>query len=454
MLSVQSQSLCSNNVSSGIYFLGLMGHKNVTAYDWHNGLGIVDSQGDYTHQQNWLDNSLVNLISKPSATLVAWAGSIPNDIMALSVKLPKPYSTLMYAATNVYAAQLLKSSPTLFSLLVMHALQYGWSPTHFATVVQYKRADQLQLLFPRPLLNINSALKFVQKITWDSLTNDDLDLILTNLKSGDHQLFRHRKTLPLLQLDLLNGFPFIRNNNWLLSIPSAGCCQIISNLMVNGLLAAKQLCLVDYFIGYTLQANSIQTLQHGCNLLNDWVTIPGTLAKPLKFPTAPIPGNNVIKPVYGLLNLYALGLQQRNCAFDYLRAILDGDYFIYQVLGDVVATLGVTIKYDGIVLVDQLLAAGNATVDDQTQQVVNQWLQKSQAMADRLSGQHFLNNYKSDQHNDNMADYNDYINRPKKGPRQKYLVDFKQNQLNNILSDYAQYSASFCNDAPNLKPRR
>ena len=368
---------------------------------------------------------------------------IPGAILQSARKLPHPGSTLAFASLSVNSVQLLSHSPVLFALLVNHAMQNQCNQDWFAQIVASKRADQLQLVSRQTLQSPKLALKFIQRLDYQCLQKKDLDTILAILQKGEYSQFTHHQRIPLALLNLLKEFPFFQNNKWLFHLQSNRQCEDIAAIIRDILDASTRLNVRGYFTSRIIKARSVVALNDLQDALIELAQIRSELADKKPFPPAPVQGDDWIKPVSDPFNLYRVGVLQDNCVFDYLPHIHRGKYYIYQVTGKVNATLGVHIKYNGIVLVDQLLAASNKPVKDELHQVVKRWLQNSSFSRNRVFNNHLVADYKARNLDHLMSDYLSY-SRPKvrKLSGVKYAADFKKRQMDQLMNDYADYCAS------------
>ena len=131
-----------------------------------------------------------------------------------------------------------------------------------------------------------------------------------------------------------------------------------------------------------------------------------SVTKTLFFPGPPLAGTQAIIPITDSNSLFQEGIDQDNCVYSYLAEILAGQYFVYQVKGiSERATLGVTIGANGIIQLDQLLAASNSRVSRQTFELVVHWLNPI-----KMESQLYLAEYKQKNIDDCIAAYVEYRN--------------------------------------------
>ena len=88
----------------------------------------------------------------------------------------------------------------------------------------------------------------------------------------------------------------------------------------------------------------------------------------------PIVGNQTIIPIMDSRELLREQLEQENCVYSYLEVILRGEYFIYKIISEERATLGVKISPSKKCEIDQLYLKNNKIVSSKTKQLVDNWI--------------------------------------------------------------------------------
>ena len=409
---------------------------------WDKGLDLLNDIDNKFLQYTVLDDQLTKVLDQDDTSVAAWANAIPDQVLKSARNLPRLYTSLLYAAASNYAAQLLCSAPVLYSLLVDHAIKNHWSQAFFAKLVTHKRADQLQLVMGNGLQTPKSALKFLNRFNHQPLVTIDLNDIKGMLRNGDYRKYSHYQNISVALLRLIKKYPFVQKSKWIYQLQSSQQCMEVSDIIDDIIYMSSNLHIKDYSILNVISADSVDALDDLVDTLNKVVNMKSDLADRTPFPPPPVSGDDFIQPVDSSVSLFKVGVSQKNCVFDYLQDIRNGSYYIYQVKGKDLVTLGVHIKYDGIVLVDQLLAASNRPVSDDMHQKVKRWLQKSLVSRKLVLNNYFSVDYKAKQQNKIMSDYLAY-SRPRKVQviGMKYVADFKDKQNDHIMSDYADYCA-------------
>ena len=416
---------------------------DVVLGQWDTGLAVLNQTDDMSLVNAALDDHFIALLQRNNTAISAWVKGIPDTILQSASNHPLPYSALVFAATSPHSAQLLCNSPILFSLLVNYAVQNQCGHSWFAQVVSTKRAAVLQRVTGLALQYSKSAVKFLQRLDHQRLFKSDLDTVIIMLQQGDYRRFTHHQKIPLALLSLFSDYPFIQHNKWLFHLQSNRQCLDIAAIIDDILSLSGRLNVGSYFTDQIIRACSVDALNHLQTVLIKLAKIKDDLADIQPFPSAPVQGDNWIQPVSDAYSLYKVGALQDNCVFDYLDAIKGGQYYVYQVKGKCTATLGLHIKYDGIVLIDQLLAASNRPVSDDLHQAIKRWLQNSSFSRNRVFNHRLLADYKAKHQDHLMSDYLAYSRPGVHKTRQiKHVADLKKRQMDQLMNDYADYCAS------------
>ena len=418
------------------------GVLKVVIAHWSEGLTVLNHFDDMQVVNAALDDHLFANFDLKNDCVSAWLNAIPDNVLKSARNIPRPYTSLLYAAASANSAQLLCSSPVLFALLVDHAVNTKLSQAGFAQIVISKRADQLQRVMGHGLNKPQSALKFLQRLDHQHLVKCDLDTIKNLLLNGDYHQFSHHQRIPVALLSLFKTYPLIRKNKWLFHLQNNQQCRDITNIIDDIISKSSALKVKGHFLLQIIQANNLNILKAHLDTLNEIIKVKADFLDKKPFPPAPVSGTDRIQPITNPDSLFMHGVLQDNCVFDYLQDIRSGDYYIYQITGKDSATLGVHIKYEGIVLVDQLLAASNKSVGDDLHHAVNQWIQNSSFSHSRIFNHCLSVDYKAKQQNQLMSDYREYSrHKPIRFSRVKHSAGFKDKQNNDVMNQYADYCA-------------
>jgi hypothetical protein len=100
-----------------------------------------------------------------------------------------------------------------------------------------------------------------------------------------------------------------------------------------------------------------------------------------KFPTPPLPGNDIIVPINSLKDLIQEGEEMDNCVGSYIGKIASGHSFIYRVLEPERATLEIIRELSvNSYMVAQLKLQSNEEPSDGTWNVVRKWMEANNCL--------------------------------------------------------------------------
>ena len=331
----------------------------------------------------------------------------PEDQLKIAARLSNPFTCFQHSLLSRSATELFVSSPVLFWLLVNHSSQHNWREKRFINTVLLKRTEILGIVCGCTNELPKSAVGFLSKFTGCRLKTDKAaNTLIEWVRTGKYERLRHHKVLFFELLGLVEEFPFLIGAKWVDSIDLADVdVQQLPNLIRDMLKMADSLGVSSMIIKDLPNFPTVPDIRKRHNeILKEYLEKTEVLST-LVFPDPPLSGTQAIIPITDPIMLFHESIDQNHCVYSYLDRILAGQYFVYQVIGFVRATLGVTIEPNGAIVLDQLLAASNFRVSRQTFGIVDHWLNSI-----TVEPQLFLDERIQESMDDCMTAYMEYIN--------------------------------------------
>lgn len=339
-----------------------------------------------------------------------WRETIPSDVRSTLAPFVLGRWALLYWASHYSAAlDLLRSEPKLLWLLLMTGEREGWSEHKIACHLRLKRRTLLKLC---GLQGTEAALKLLGNCRLSSYGREALGDVRAILVDAEtiHSL-RHVPSLGPATLRFILKFPVLRGARWVREAPhQPDYFPELNKLLGDIHLLGQQLnkehveeqifrCgalaelrrLHDRWVdqlnrqrrraspsvsphprgltawvyrSYGRLSNAIMhTIRHGSRCLS-------------RYPAPPCAGTRAIRPIKSYRALFREGRTQRHCVAAYHQRILDGHYYVYQVLEPERCTLGLALTHGQPPRLDQLKGFRNQVVSDETRRLVETWLNR------------------------------------------------------------------------------
>ena len=414
----------------------------ITISDWNNGFKNDHPSTSLYKASALLDKRANQLFQMQNNRLTSWFSSIPASVLQLARKSHRPFGVLMFVATDEYALQLFNHSTVLFCLLLEAAFEHSWSLQKFRQALRTKRAIMIQEVLGQHLDQPGAVLKFINKVDFISLKLGDLKSLIATIKSDDYLRFERHKVVPFNLIALSKTYAVVIGMDWLFQATKDERNKSIA------LIARLHTLYRDYpirepSINDLNKIASYNALRSYYDVLKSMVDKIHNFRKQYPFPKPPIKGNRFFHPVSDAFALYDLGEEQHNCVFEYLDEIMSGRYYVYRVELNGVATLGLNISPENLVIVDDLLGYSNRKVDVAIHDFVNNWIKNSAYAARHVWQRKWVAEFKSVQYNRINLDYEEFLSKPIHSYNHRlFIADYKAHQNDQLMSDYSRYCNS------------
>jgi hypothetical protein len=369
------------------------------------------------------------------------AGRLLSDaaLGAVARRLPASGQLLACAAVSRFASELFADLPVLFALLVERWSDADGRPSSFARLVTQKRDRLLGYALNDALPEAGSALKFLRRLDFETLSQGDLMLVRRFLSDSRYRMFRHRRSIPFELLALVDEFPFLAETRWLSRLRGAKGVNAFKALLRSLLEFAGQVGVEEATIRHIVNARDVSAVKKKRSELKESLQFADTLGLLPEFPAPPFAGAAWIRPIVDERALYLHGVQQQNCVHDYTDRVRSGEYYIYRVEGERVCTLGIEIDpYAGFSL-DQVEGAGNSAAPDSDVARIEHYLRALEMSRFERFDRHraqFLNA----RNDELMTRFEEYCRAFPRQRNVRFMAGYRHKQYDQVMQAYADYS--------------
>ena len=322
-----------------------------------------------------VENLLLALLESRNTAVQAWIKSIPEHYMCAALKFSGcSLRLLMIAARFIEARQLLVSAPILLWLILVY-----YEPGENRSIADWQsclRLKQPLMLKPLVLSGEKAAIKWLNKLDWPYYDAEAMHLLKQWLLHPRHAELVHYQVITSTLLIILLACPELIGSRWSFNeheVAGVSHVQLFIEQIKDSQRMAEQL---GVSLRYQQQLK-VLTQNHAFKRLHDELMLEMQrqqyFAKPIHYPEPPVAGIRSIVPITNSTQLFQEGDSQNNCVSSYHDAIVNGDYYIYQVLHPERATVGLYIATD-LIKIDQIYCANNEGVSAETKAKVKAWL--------------------------------------------------------------------------------
>lgn len=382
---------CDQNNVLRVDFSLYLGFECVTTFQtWNQGMTWSSSADDETEESSRTNGQIPPstyklqepgipfnaLQNSPEAR--AWFSTIPCDIVACVTLFEQrfpgtTFSLLWCISRSQHARELFQSTPILASIILHCAHQNQWLATDVLTLFSQKRK---RILLVCGLPANNAFLKILSKLQQDTFNALDYEF-LTNVNwTRSLKLLSHVELVDIRLIRFLSKFPVYNEASFLYQYQLNWSWMRVEMLIRDTQSMGEQLAVLN-IAERIMRCKTLQALsalhEQMIKQLNErkMQSIPQ-----YTFPPPPLPDSASIQAIQDNHALMQEGRSQHHCVASYERAIQAGEYYVYKVLTPERATLGLRIKKDSQIVIDQFLLACNASPSPETYDHINEWLNR------------------------------------------------------------------------------
>ena len=380
---------CDQNNVLRVDFSKYLGFGCITTFQpWEQGIAWSSSAEDFTVDSPHTKNeSLPNahVLNEPgipfnalrnSSEASPWYSTIPDEItdciLQFDHKFPgTTFSLLWCISRSKNALELFQSSPILTSMILHCAHQNQWRAQEVLTIFTLKRKH---ILFACGLPAKNSLLKILNKIQKKTFNAQDFKFI-TNLKwEFSIKLLSHIKFVDIRLIRFLSNFPAYNQASFLYQYNWSWNWTYVEMLIRDSQSMGEQLAILNIIKSIT-RCKTLQELSDLHERMIKRINKKTMQSVPkYTFPQPPLPDSASIQAIKDNHTLMLEGRTQHHCVASYEKSIRSGEYYVYKVLIPERATLGLKVKKNSPVVIDQLMLACNIAPSPKTHDHVNKWL--------------------------------------------------------------------------------
>ncbi len=352
---------------------------------WKNGISwknIVD--GDTENHTSPFEDSGLPLGFIDHDMLQPWREQIPDIIVErLTIYRGNAFGVLNICSRYSYANELFANNPKLFWLTFMTAQKNNWNERQFVKVCSLKQTEILKAI---NLPAKKSALKLLHKIEAQRYAKREYQLII-KLFSLDFECLNHRATLSMALIQFIIQYPDLIHskliNQWegneikTLKEYIQDIERIVRPMELDKNAIFLQLCHCHNLKGVQRLHDKLLV-----QLNKQMVSFNKQRNEPIiNFPAPPLTGNQYIIPIITQQQLQLEGQLQQHCVAGYDVEIVQGSYYIYQILAPERATLSLKIQNSLSgklrLRIDQLKGYRNKQVGKETREAVLHWFNQA-----------------------------------------------------------------------------
>lgn len=301
-----------------------------------------------------------------------WITAIPQDIRHSILRYPEMGFTLLFHINHYQSAHdLYRDNPNLLWFLLFTARLKKWPEQKVLTLLSGKRRAILAAC-GQP--SCDAAVRLLKKLTFEVYAEKEYDFIKRAFALPKYAQLNHYANINLKLLSTLIGYPELIGSALVKNLPPdvwpAEIFQLIDDIK-------RMFMGVNDPNGIDQPLRNIKSYE-ALRLFHDRLVVKLNRnrvdhLKVGNFPEPPLQGTKDIVPITGSKMLALEGISQSHCVRSYESRILEGTYYVYQVLSPERASLGVILKNNRPVL-DQLYLSHNRPVSDSTRLKVLEWL--------------------------------------------------------------------------------
>jgi len=311
-----------------------------------------------------------------------WRATIPEPVLAIVNQLPDHRVAIIeLVARSTAGEDLFIANPKLFWLLVDARVMHTRDVDAAANVLKLKQRDLLKLL---GLSGTAQQVKILRKTRDTLLTRHQilkLRLLLSDAVICSY--FSHERDITATQIDVLDEYP------WLAACPAKALIDCLDDRqnrrwfndtlrMLNDLDALRRCTTRDALM--RLHDRLVEQLN---NRRMTEALIRDRYGNVAAVPEPPLPGNGQITPLTTQEAVVQEGMQMHHCIGSYLARVVEGRYAVYHIELPERLTIGVNIKNNGSVVLDDIRGKRNAQPSDAAQELIESWFTRASSNISR-----------------------------------------------------------------------
>ena len=301
-----------------------------------------------------------------------WRASIPPTVLTSLQQLPDNRAIAAELAVHSIAAkELLESNPTLMWLLIDRGLLKPECNHH---VLRPPGMKQRHLLAQLGLEGTKQQVRIVRKTCDSRLTKSEVNGLIDLLNNPTIcNYLSHLPEVTSHQIVLLASYP------WLAGCPAKALISFLEDRQ-----------LLRCFADTVRMLDDLEPLKR-CKLPLQLTRLHDRLVERLNnrrlqeafirdeegrivsLPDPPVPGNEHVSPLTTQRAILSEGVAMRHCIGSYLRRVVNGSYAVYQMEQPERLTIGISIRADGSVLLDDIRGYRNAMPSDESVAIAQAW---------------------------------------------------------------------------------
>ncbi len=348
---------------------------------WQRGMqGVIWREGELEYLDDPFQLDVFPIEFFQHRLMQGWVETIPAELLTpLQVYPSHALGILHILCQDSAAYDLFRQHATLFYLLFRHALAQGIGLPQFLAYCRLKRVEIARIC---GLPATPSCIKLLKKLQVSRFTQGYVEGVLELLRLNYTSLNHHRRLPESLWLNVVR-YPVLLDMPVLRHWQTDTAPQLLASLQeFKRMRAFKHVALRD-LLDDLRHCHTVTQVIHCQRRWEAKVFHPHYVARPLPFPPPPLPGNSHIMPITDYHALDQEGETLQHCVEGFYLAIVDGQYYAYQILAPERATLGIKIRRHATgkssLRIDQLRGPGNQAVSIATQRAVMTWFDAASA---------------------------------------------------------------------------
>lgn len=305
-----------------------------------------------------------------------WLASIPEDLINKLEQFDTMFSgvtfpLLAFMSQSNRAKELFESSPALMGLIQFAAKYHQWS---FQDILEISQKKRKEILAACGIAGDKLVQRVLSKLSIKMFGMRDYQCLINFNWAYSGKLLSHINYVDMKLLHFISQKLEFSKARFLLQYHSLWNWSNFKLIINDSESMARRLAITNI----TDQINRCKNLNE-LNRLHDRL-IEQLNRRSIKdmplieFPEPPIEGNESIIPIRNNIELMIEGKKQRHCVASYENAVMDGVYYVYRLLEPERATVGLNIRSDDSVFVNQIKLVCNGTASNETKQVIADWI--------------------------------------------------------------------------------
>ena len=342
---------------------------------WSEGVSWIN---DIEHQK------FINAYHEDQGLSLAWLFNVPEGtdwqagfppaiaqaLLAFEQRFRQhTFSSLWFVSRSLPAQELLVSAPLLVWLIMEHAKQACLPPDAVFPLFSLKRT---QILALHGLPASAAVLKLLHKYHATDFNQQDIALIRGLYAQFEPRVLSRFKRMQRDLATWLLDHPDIIQYPFIYDLADTDIVSIRTTLRDTLAMAEQgRLPQAQRQLQQCRQLDGLYALHD--DLVTHYNRIQIQTKKNTHYPICPLTGNEQIIPVTNAYDLMQEGINMKHCIGSYHQRVLNGEYFVFQVMAPERATLGLHYVR-GELKVDQLRLKRNGTPAKATEETVYWWL--------------------------------------------------------------------------------